>query len=332
VEPRKTNQFSPKLISLLGNFAEFGPVAAEIGRQAGIKIVIPRERSSEKVDLKFEKLPFWEALEKLAQATHCRLSLQDQGKQLALLPLEPGRTAPPVQIAGPFRLEMKQIVGKHDFESGSTYYDVLLELTWEPWLPVYFLDADPLAEARGAVPVPPARIKSASTGTSHPLVVRLQGIPRSATEIEELKLKLNVIAADKLQMITFSDLTSDKPSQKELAGISYVLQPVTRVGKRVDFRIEMEYPADHPILESFQQFSVSNRFQLVHPDQRTITMPSDYNTLESGRRIKATYTFLAPGNATAPLPDLKGWSIQYQSPTPLRETSLTWSFTHIKLP
>ena len=303
--------------------------AASIGKQSGIDFDLPAVLGSAQV----EPIPatdFWRAAEALAKQTGTRLSVVGGKVKFAKGVFGPS------SVDGPFRVSVKQVTAKRDFDTDSSTYDVLLEVTWEPRFPVYMIDDVPkIASATAGKDVLKA---AASTGRVPTLgfrqlaMVRLQGLPRSATTIDVLSGSFNVVAAERLLAVEFKELTADKPATQTLNGVKVTLAPVKRSGGRVQFDFNLEYPPGHPEFESFEQWASANRLRLYAPNGRNGIETPDYNTNEAGRRIAASYSFDAPAGKPNPMADLKGWRAVYETSGPMVVQTVKFELKGIALP
>ena len=300
---------------------------ASIARQSGIDFDLSAADGAAKVDT-IPATDFWLAAEALAKRTGTRI-VPAGGK----VKLVRGPTAPS-SVDGPFRVSVKQVTAKRDFDTGESVCDVQLEVAWEPRFPVYLIDAIPSIELAKAgaesfkVGMSTGRVPT--TGFSQLATVRMLGIPRGAATLDELRGTFRVVAAEKLLAVEFKELTSDKPASRTLDGVTVTLKPVKRLTGAVQFDFNLEYPASHPTFESFELWASANKLKLYAPDNRTAFESTDYSTDESGRRIAASYSFPSP--AGKPLPDLKGWRAVYETPGPMLVQTVKFEVKGIALP
>ncbi len=322
-----------KTVTLDLTDATIEAVAAAIQQQTGIALSYPKPLTSRKLTIKASG-PFWSVAERVAAETNCRLRVHD-GK-VQFVPLPPGVAAPLSSVDGPFRVAVKQVVSKHDFETGQSLTEVHLDLAWEPRFPVYLVDAEPkVTEAKGTngaykADAPGGRVSV--TGYSHPFVVRLRDVPRGESKLEALSGSLQVIAAERMLPVEFKNLTSDKPVAQSVEGVNVTLQPVKLTAGKLEVAFDLEYPPTHPEFESFQQWAATNKLRLTNPAGQALGDPDDYNTVEvvNGRRVRATYFYdrsLPKGVA-----NLKGWRAVYETPCPMVQQEVRFTLKNIALP
>ena len=237
---------------------------------------------------------------------------------------------------GPFRVCVKQVIAKRDFDTDAAVYDVLLEVTWEPRFPVYLIDDVPkIALALAGKEKLKAGVSTGrvpTVGFRQLATVRLQGIPRSAATIDVLGGSFRVVAAEKLWAVEFKDLTGDKPLSQTRDGVKVTLAPAKRIGNRVQFDFNLEYPPSHPEFESFELWASANKLKLYLPNNRKGFEPTDYSTDEAGRRIAASYSYEAPAGKPAPFADLKGWHAVYETSGPMVMQTVKFELKGIALP
>lgn len=304
-------------------------VTREITKQTGIAFApLPLPLKERSITAKLNG-PFWNVAEQLAAETNTRLRIQNGA--VHFLPLATGIVPAPSFIDGPFRVSVRQVIAKRDFETGSALTEVHLDLMWEPRFPVYLIDAEAkITEAKGEknayqTDAPSGRV--AASGYSHSLVVRLKGIPREERKLDVLSGSLKLIAAEKMLAVEFKDLTADKPIVQTVAGVNVTLKPIKSANGQMEASFDLEYPPSHPEFESFQAWAATNKIRLIDP-ANTAFKTDDYNTAEHGRKISASYFFPAP---KGPL-NLKGWRAIYETPCPMVEQEVRFTLKDILLP
>jgi len=322
----------------LARTATAAEIATAVREQTGIAVDVSGVDPAKKIAASFDKTPFWTAVEKLAADTGCRMAVSRGGRDIALAPLSAGASAPPSSVDGPFRVALKEVVARREFDTGRTTYRLQLEATWEPRFPVYLIDGEPnvtraTADGKAVVADPPTG-RVAATGFTHPLTITLRDVPRSAKQLDELTGSFDVIAAHQLLPFAFDDLTAAKPVVKEQAGGTVTLKPVRHPVGRVEFQLELKYPASHPAMESFEEvWAASNRLRVTDPTGRRNVGPTDYSTDSRGNVVLGTYAFAGANGRPGPLPaDLKGWKAVYETPSPLRKQTVAFRLTGIGLP
>jgi hypothetical protein len=239
---------------------------------------------------------------------------------------------------GAFRLELKKINSRMEFESQRTETQWTFELQWEPKVPVLMMDAEPTVTKAEIKQVKPEFSKPSgkllTKGSSQQVVLKATGIPRTATSVDDLQLTLEVVAAQKWLNLEFTDLTKTTDTKAEIEGVSAVCQPVKSKEKRTEFSLSLTYPKDHPEFESFQQWAVGNRLQLVSPDGSKVVdcHPDDSSVDSDGRNVRAVYSFPKTGSRGVDGGDWKGWKLRYRTPGPMVVQKLNFTFKDVPLP
>lgn len=328
---RKPSPVSAKPVTL-SRSAQPAEIAAEIRQQTGLPLEL-KSVGPAPISVDFERTPFWTAVDELAAKTGTRPTFEAGVVKLIKPPAGP---APPSAVDGPFRVVVKKVVARRDYETGVTEHEVHLDLMWEPRFPVYLVDAEPtiasatIGERKLKATPPTGRVQP--TGFSHASVIRLQGVRPGSTRIETLSGTFRVVAAEKMLAVEFADLTSEQSVSKTADGVKVTLQPVRKLEQRMEIGFDLEYPASHPEFESYQLWAGSNKLRLIAPDNRTVITPSDFYTDENGRRVRAGYNFTGPNGQPYTPPNLKGWRAVYETPCPLVEQTVTFTLKDIELP
>jgi hypothetical protein len=321
-----------RTVTLSAKSTPIAEVVAEIARQTGLAVQFAAD-PGKKLTPTFDRTPFWKAIDAVGDATATRPTLD--GNKMKLVP----RVGPaPADIDGPFRVAVKKVVAKRDFETAAAEYEVHLEVLWEPRFPVYLIDGEPRIDevaTTGGKPTadaPTGRVMP--TGFSHAAVVRLRNVPRGAKAIDRLSGSFAVVAAEKLLSVEFTDLAADKPVTQTVDGVTVTLKPVKATDRRTEFTFDLRYPPSHPEFESFQLWPTANRLRLIAPDNRTTheCHPDDSSVDANGPRARADYFFPAAGPRAVPLADRKGWRAVYETPCPMTEQTVRFTLKGIELP
>lgn len=327
-----------KSVTLAKASATPADIAAAIKAQTGLPLDVSKLDPAKKLATAFDKTPFWSAAEKLATDAGGRVVVSDGGKAVSVEPLPAGVSAPPSSVDGPFRLVVKQVVSKLDFETGKAVYTLHLEAQWESRFPVYLIDGEPKVSTATAggkpVTADPATGRVAASGYSHPLTITLRDVPRAAKQLDEVSGTFTAVAAHRLLPFAFDDLTADKPITKEQEGVTATLKPIRHAAGRVEFHFALKYPDGHPELESFEEgWAAANRLRVTGPDGRAAFEPTDYNTDARGPSVTASYAFAGATGQPAPLPkDLTKWKAVYETPSPLLKQTVRFTLKGIPLP
>lgn len=337
-EPEEKYAIPPRLVTLDLSNSQLGKVAAAMSKQTGIPFAIPEGAAKEPCDGVFTDKPFWFALEFVADQTGNRIALHDNGRKIALEPR--GKCREVSDVHGPFRVVAKQVVGRYLLDTGTTFHDVHLDVHWEPRFPVFRISSHPrimkATDDRGTVlTAQPPGTRSQPTGALHPATTRLDGLTREAKRIALLEGQFAVTASEKMLTFKFDDLT---PQGKKAVPLP-VREKVAAVLKRVEkdeatweFEVELTYPPDLPKFESFESWTTENRARLVAPGGDKTFSTDDYELYTSGSKVTAVYRFKEDAKRGLVNPAAKGWTLEYEAPSPPLEFTVPFELKDIPLP
>ncbi len=319
----------PMMIELKAN--TLGEAVAEFNKLTGTAISLP----DEKKNLAFQHeatTTYWKMLSSFELASQMRLNVAN-GKPTLV------RGAPSIaSVDNAFRLELKKVNSRRDFDTIRSETEWTFELHWEPKIPVLMMDAEPIVTK---AMVKDAKVEFAKPtgkllprGLSQTLVLKSTGLPRTLTQVDELQLSLDVVAAQNWLSFDFADLTKTTDSKAELEGVTVLCHPLKSREKRTEFSLSLTYPKDHPEFESFQQWAVENRLQLVSPDRAKVIdcHPDDSSVDTDGRNVRAVYSFPKNGPRGVDGGDWKGWKLNYRTPGPMVTQKLKFTFKDLPLP
>jgi hypothetical protein len=320
----------PKTFTLSKPDATLATVLGELHKQTGLTVTAPGPDANASCPATFNRTPFWSAVEQVAARTGTRIALSKQGREIALVE-QPGPPAPS-SVDGPFRVAVRQMQTRTDFNTGKTFTEVTLDVHWEPRFPVFRIDSEPtvtaVADDRGSKLTPiTAKAKTPPGGFLYTTTVRIEGVPRAATKLTKLAGTFTVTASERMLPFAF-DLGGKPPTTPPpQEGVTAVLKRFEKVDGRWEAELELTYPPGQPQFESFESWVTENRARLVAPDKAKSLDPTDYDIPEQGRRVVAVYRF--PGSALA---NPKGWTLVYETPAPLVEFPIRFELTDIPLP
>lgn len=310
-------------------------VAAELQRQTGIEIDLSSVDGDKVVGSKsldrFRDADGWTALECLAEASGNRVCIGAAVKPIRFERLT-GSNRPPVSIIGPFRMEPKCVVARRDPQSSKVAYELHLEVAWLPQVPVFRADSSPTI-VRGADDTGrklransfDSRIPAFGAATT--LCVRLEGFGSGCREITSLRGFFEVTLAKEMLRFEFDDVT--QPGVAHQQGVTVELTKFTKDGSGWIAEIELTYPEDGAIFESFETYwAARNKMALVSPDGRTrILATTEWNNGTSNR-----YRFKDETIGRRTLAELRGWKIEFEAPGTMNDYFVDFEFKRIRLP
>ena len=324
---------APRTVTLNQPGATLGPAAAEIAKQTGIPIAVPDALAKTACPVTLTNAPFWQALEAIADRTGNRIALSESGRKVGLEPR--GKWKDVSSVAGPFRTVVRGVTGRSLFDAGVTFYDVALETHWEPRFPVFRIDTQPTittaTDDRGTkLTASPGNARTQTSGSTHDLKVRLSGLTRDSRTIATLAGFVTVTAAEKMLAFKFDDLTAKLPATKTQDRVTVTLKRVERDEATWEVELELTYPPNQPVFESFEEgwWTAQNQLRLVSPDASKSFTPDDYEM--RGRVF--IYRFKEDPAKGLVNPTRKGWSLVYETPSPLVEFRVPFTLKDIPLP
>lgn len=326
-----TATIPPTAISLELPNATLQEVVKSLSQKSGVPIAAPAGAAGTRCPVAFAGVPFWDALEQVARKTGNRVVLHDRGAKVALEPRGASREV--VAASGPFRIAAVQVIGRELLDLGATVYDVGLKVNWEPRMPVFRIDSQPritrAIDDRGtALIAPVVSAGTYPTGAMTEMNVRLTGLTRESKRIAVLEGEFKATAAERLLTLKFDDLTAKLPIAKMEERVTVTLHSFTKEDNLWEAKVSLLYPAGHPVFESFeeQKWLRDNRLQLVTPAGKPVEAENEEVTPQ-GRSVVAVYRF--PGSLA---PMGKGWSLVYETPSPLIEVAVPFVLKDLPLP
>ncbi|VTT98671.1 Uncharacterized protein OS=Singulisphaera acidiphila (strain ATCC BAA-1392 / DSM 18658 / VKM B-2454 / MOB10) GN=Sinac_6794 PE=4 SV=1 [Gemmataceae bacterium] len=324
----------PTAVSV-GKDATLAEAAAALTKSpvgAAVQIGAP-DLAAAKVGAGVERVPFWDALEAIADQTKSRLALRDGGRTVALAPRSGTREVS--AVSGAFRIVPRAVTGRLLLDQGTTLHDIDLDVHWEPRVRVYRIDSAP--QITKAVDDRGTALTAAAAGSRHyptdsltDLKVRLTGLTRDGKQIATLAGEFRATAAEGLLSVPFKNLAAKFPIAQKVGGMSVVLRSFEKVGGFWEAQLELAYPEGHPAFESFeeQKWLRDTRVRLIDPTA-AVFEPDNDDVNAAGRNVAATYRFklLAAANPLQP-----GWSLVCDTPAPLAEVKVPFVLKNIPLP
>ena len=345
-------------VTLPPTAATFGDVLASIQAQSGLTLTTTLDAKLP-LTLKRREGALWPLLTEIADAAGGRLTVTQKGKSVVIVPGVESRAkleSHPTRLSsidGAFRVVAKQVVKRWDIDAGPGATEVTLAVHWDPRLPVFRIDGEPRGKfqahallrempmGRMETPYRPALGdwssivgKVVTSGHSATSMLRFQAKPLNKTyfapradELLEMEGKFTVTAAAK--MLQFRVADTSKPTTLTQEGVTFTLQTPRKVGERWDVPVELVYPPSKVEFESFEAgvWLSNNRLQLIDPAGKPLdSMNEDFR--ESPGKANLVYRFPA-GKVPA---DRAGWSLVYETPSPLVEFDVAFTLSNIPLP
>ncbi len=329
---------APTAISWDKPGAVLGEAARHFARTSGIPIEVPRSLLKAKCSLPpLKGVPFWEALQTTADRTSTRIALSSGGRKVELLPR--GHAREVATTSGAFRVVASEVIGRALLEQGVTYYEVRLLVHWEPRVRVFRIDSTPKVTkvtdtAGSTIAVEAGGTQILPLNATSDMRVRLSGLTRASTRITTLSGSFTVTAADRLLAFAF-DSSAKLPTMQTEDRVTASLRRVQKKDDTWEVEVEALYPPRQPVFESFQGewWLRDNRLIVRSPDGKSFVI-DDYEvpSPDNARPLRAVYRFKENPKSGLTNPTAKGWSIVYETPSPLVETAIPFELKEIPLP
>ena len=325
-QPKEVRDKLPAEAATLGEALSF------LQQQSGLILTTTLDPKQQHKFVSYGSL--WQLLDGIAEKCGGRLRVTNKGRT-AVIDKDPfasewDRPRPQASIDGAFRVVPKQVVCRRDLETGRSVTEVTLQVNWEPKLPVFRIHSVPRGVSTpgfgafgGRAPVPfrdsnTSPGKSAVSGAEFTTVVRLDTAPRAADKLT-LTGQFTVTAAAK--MLQFRVADTSKPTTLTQEGVTFTLQTPRKIGDRWDVPVELAYPPSKVEFESFEAgvWLSRNRLQLIDPAGKPHE-PINEDFRESQGKANLVYRF----PATKLPADRAGWSLLYETPSPLVEFDIAF--------
>lgn len=334
---------APKTFTFQTDGAPLGKVLDELAKQTGVAVDRSRLEEDRTLRLKCDKLPFWDAFEKIAKESDHRISVAEDGKKLQLLGGgDITYKEAPYSTDRAFRVSVRRIRSTNDLENDRSETEVTLNLLWESGISVFLVgppgrsvvakdnnEQDLTGDDDGG-----GRVAVAGNGVDIP--VRLTGVNRSAKTIRLLSGKISVVGAAKMIEFNFPKPIASKENRESKEGD-------VSIRLRTDFkessdlwaaRVEFDYPGGGPQLESFESSAwlVDNMVWLASSDgKKKLEYNGGYEVLsQSERKAVVIYRFTDEPDIKLGKPE--DWTLHVKTPSRLLSTEVKFKLENIPLP
>lgn len=289
----------------------------ELTKQGNCPLVDARRESNSdatdpNVRVGFDKMPFWQALDKTLDAADASLAIREpRGEvplQLAVIPKLPGHPSREkgAVYRGPLRFEIPSVDIKRDGNSPSSdLLRVVFETAWEPRLhPISLtLAASDLSavddrdrELRVATPM--AQWATSSIGGQGSIRFTLPFVlPDSESKSFKLKGKLAALLSGANVIFRFERLGGARPAAVALQKIGDATVRVESFRRHNDewhIRVRVVYDNPQEAVQSHFDWLYKSRAVLV--DGMETRQPAEYDAQAAEDGVIATYAFKAKAN------------------------------------
>jgi len=325
---------APSRITLTGPPRPLTDLAAELGRQANVRIDVDGTGKMAPISLKCDGIPFWEALEQLAMKSNQRLVVLPQGPRVTLGG-GPYR-AVPAQVRGPFRFNARSVLGRVDLESGQSTTEIHVDAVWEPTFKAYYAEVP--AKSVTATDDRGNSLAVAEEGSGkmevkdfgQELTVRLTNIPRTSARIARLNGKLALVGTTEILKFTFAPSSLDQ--KQEQSKVAATLKKFKKAGRIWIAEVELQYPKGGPEFESFQSYLRDNQVWLERADKTKFTTTDFEIGAERQGKTTVSYRFLENEKDGFVITEPKEWKLVLRTPGPIVEVTVDFELKDIRLP
>ena len=335
----------PRLCTIQNQAIPLSKALEELTKQTEIKVDDGRQNAGDdpKLKLALNKATFWQALDAIAREADLQVNLyQKEGTPVLM---DGPHRAVPTSYSGIFRLSVRRMTADRIPEAGDEghFLTVQLELAWEPRFRPLFLESKPdsfdVQDDKG-VPLKNLEQMSGRTPLAARMVahipIRTEAPKRSANKLGLFKGSFDVLGPGKMLLFSFDKIAKTEkgkagPSQTQ-DGVTVTLREFEVEGEKDDQRwsagLVLEYPADSPDFESFEQWLVNNDacMEKMDKSKRTIK-PGTYESDVRERKAIVRYFF-----SEDDMGDPKNWKLVYRTPGQVLRLPVTFEFKDLELP
>lgn len=334
---------APRTFTFQTDGAPLGKVLDELAKQTGVAVDRSRLEEDRALRLNCDKLPFWDAFEKIARESDHRISVAEDGKKLQLLGGgDITYKEMPFSVDRVFRVSVRRVQSTNDLENDRAYTEVVLNVLWESGISVFLVDPpnrsivakDNNEQDLTAADDGGGRVAVSGNGIDVP--VRLTGVNRAAKTIRLLSGKLGVIGAAKMVEFNFPKPFASKENRESKEG-DVTVRLRTDFKEKSDLwaaRVEFDYPGGGPQLESFESSAwlVDNKAWLSSADgKKNIECNGGYEVLSQGER-KAVVIYRFTDEPDLKLGKPEDWTFHIKTPARLLSTEIKFRLENIPLP
>ena len=330
----------PSRVTLTAEKLPLSEVLAAIEKQTGNAVLDYRERlgqqtSDPELTLKFDKTPFWTALDEVLEAAEMTIYPYPDEAGVAIVNRGTDETSDqaPRQVVGPFRLAANEIVARRQFREGGHSCQLALEVSWEPRLQPIVLtqDTGKLEIEADTGPLELDAVDSeiqVTVGAGEMIKeMRLPITPpeRKSQSIKRLKGKLNVVVPGQVETFLFGNLRADKIPEQRKGGVTVYLDRVRKVNAAAwEVRVRVKFDETAGAFQSHLNWMLDNVAGLQSPDEELRNWDTSETTLRTDNEFGIAYLFVVE--------DIAKYKLVYKTPVLILEVPIEYEIKDIPLP
>ncbi|HEV2949330.1 MAG TPA: hypothetical protein VGX70_18290 [Gemmataceae bacterium] len=335
----------PRLCTIQDQAIPLSKALEELTKQTEIKVEDGRQNAGDdpKLKLSLNKVTFWEALDAIAREADLQVNLFLKEGTPVLVD-GPHRDVP-TSYSGIFRLRATRITSDRILDAGDQghFLTIYVELAWEPRFRPLFLESKPdsfeIQDDKGVA----LKIQEQGNGRT-PLAARMathiplraEAPKRAANKLALFKGSVSVLGPGKMLLFSFDKLSKLEkgktgPSQTQ-DGVTVQVRDFDIEGEKNDQRwtvgLMLEYPADSPDFESFEQWLVNNEAHMERLDKsKEIMKHAGYESDVREKKAIVRYYF-SEDNMGKP----EDWKLVYRTPGQILRLPIQFEFKDLELP
>lgn len=318
--------------------SQSGNVITDLREQFGADVTNPA------LDLNIVDEPFLEALDQVAAKAEVRANFYTGDGSVGLIAgaeMMPGQADSPEKpnpfriYTGPFRVVLKQVLAKRDFQSGAGLAEAQFEVDWEPRLRPMLLAMKAqdvkIMDDRGKEVAPSVNRESTSVvlrpeNPSANVNLTMIAPDREALALAGLKVKAELTIPAAIRTFTFPNLAAGDVKQSQ-GDITVTLESTEADEGVWKVDILVEFPGEGPAFESYRQGLFNNRLWLQTADGSRVEQNGGFSqTSSDGGRLGFQYLFVdVPGKPA-------DYQFVYETPSKVVTVPLEFEFKDVPLP
>jgi len=327
-------ELEPRLLTLPAGQHPTADFLAALEKQTGNVVVDRRAmKSMASAPLDFNKIPFWQALDRFCAVAGCGYSAFGSEGGVALI--DGGKRSPQVNYHGIARTSVKRIAVAQDFDTGLATCIIHLDVAWEPRFQPFYLGVGAVQATYAASDGKAQRLQAPSRGqlpvagqSASEIELQLAAPPRQAPALASLEGTLTFLGPSKMLTFRFPALKANAALEQEEVSVR-----VVNVKEGLDrwlIDVQIDNPEGTPSFDTYQSWLANNRIELVRGEgaKRQVWLPEPNESIaESARRANITYSFAAtPAKGKA-----ADWTMVYRTPGRIVELAVPYRFKNVPL-
>jgi hypothetical protein len=331
-------------VSLHVQNAPLAEVLAEIEKQTGNKLIDYRRQFGQQVDdvavtLDLDRVPFWQAVDKLNAAAGLTTYAFGGEDGLALVartanegPADLDRNH--VVYCGAFRVKVRRLTTSRNLDAAAGELQVELEAAWEPRLRPLFLTVAAKnlslfddADRRLSPTNPDLVLEVPPQGRASQVEVRFTTAAprREAKSLRRFRGSFDVLLTAEMHTFRFKLLAEHQREQQRAAAVTVVLEPSRKINTLLELPIRIRYENPVNALESHRAWFYKNPAYLESEDGAKTSPGSTELARQSNEELSLNLMFVDPG-------DLSTKTFVYQTPADIVSLPIEFEFADLPLP